>query len=640
MFEKFRMKNKHFLISVVKKFSVKKVLFFLFTFSFFSLSAQTDSNFVYLKKWQFSPDFLVADTIEIDSTLHFFHLLYNPALNALQSTTWLGNLGQPFMSNIYVERTKISPTDFFFQQNLGAYMINAHNNTYYNTNKPYSSIFWETTQKSIDEQVLRFTHSRNVNPYFNFGANYSLYSAKGTYPRAKSKNVFINLFASYSGHKYDMHATAYTNSLKLEENGGVIDTFAEREYTEARLESASSKYKNTGFFIVQQYHFGDTTMNYYAADTTYRMNFFPKFSVAHSLEANFNHRRYSDSDTSFYQNTYLNYGQTNDSVFHRSIINRLYIQLNEDSTKKTDIIVSVAHEAAKMFQLQSYILQNNEDTYSNFWAAMRIAAKPQNKFLWFINSRYFFGGYRSGNLETEASISYQLTTSFDSLFIQASANYCLLSPNYMQNYFYSNHFVWENNFANQTDISFKIQTNSLKYNYAVGIAYNTLKNNVFYGENSQPFQPDTTVQVFTFWIQKRLILRWFITDLKVFYQHTDNAYLLPLPELSAYGSLYANMFLFKRVLHLQTGFDVFWNTPFFAPAYMPATGVFYLQNEKKYGNYLPINAFITFDVKKVRVFFRFEHLNAFLNSQNQYSMPYYPTNNFMFKFGVSWQFLN
>jgi outer membrane receptor protein involved in Fe transport len=73
---------------------------------------------------------------------------------------------------------------------------------------------------------------------------------------------------------------------------------------------------------------------------------------------------------------------------------------------------------------------------------------------------------------------------------------------------------------------------------------------------------------------------------------------------------------------------------------MPATGQFYLQDEKEIGNYAYVDVFANFRIKTFRLFLKLEHLNAGFTERVYYTVPHYPMPGRTFKFGISWQFLN
>lgn len=88
------------------------------------------------------------------------------------------------------------------------------------------------------------------------------------------------------------------------------------------------------------------------------------------------------------------------------------------------------------------------------------------------------------------------------------------------------------------------------------------------------------------------------------------------------------------------GFDVFFNTAYKAPNFMPATGQFYLQNQTRVGNYPYIDFFVNAQIKKARIFFKIEHVTSGLLGQTYLQYPNYPMNDRAFKIGVNWRFFN
>jgi len=72
---------------------------------------------------------------------------------------------------------------------------------------------------------------------------------------------------------------------------------------------------------------------------------------------------------------------------------------------------------------------------------------------------------------------------------------------------------------------------------------------------------------------------------------------------------------------------------------MPALRQFYLQNEKKTGNYIYADFFINCKIQRVRFFVKYQHFNAGLMGYNYYMIPHYPMQDAAFKFGMSWIFL-
>ena len=107
--------------------------------------------------------------------------------------------------------------------------------------------------------------------------------------------------------------------------------------------------------------------------------------------------------------------------------------------------------------------------------------------------------------------------------------------------------------------------------------------------------------------------------------------------IRSYYDLYYHDVWFK-VLTAQFGVNVRYNTEYYAPAYMPATGQFYTQSATKIGNYPLMNAYLNFHLKRTRFFFEYYNVNELFMKGAYFSMPNYPLNPAIFKMGISWNF--
>ena len=90
----------------------------------------------------------------------------------------------------------------------------------------------------------------------------------------------------------------------------------------------------------------------------------------------------------------------------------------------------------------------------------------------------------------------------------------------------------------------------------------------------------------------------------------------------------------------------------FAPQYKPATMQFWSQvKETRYdekgniilerrdvGDYLYFDPFINIQIKRVRAYFKYSHLNSIWGSGDHFMTVGYPANPKSMKFGISWNF--
>jgi hypothetical protein len=96
--------------------------------------------------------------------------------------------------------------------------------------------------------------------------------------------------------------------------------------------------------------------------------------------------------------------------------------------------------------------------------------------------------------------------------------------------------------------------------------------------------------------------------------------------------------MFHNALTLQVGIDAKFNTKFYGYAYMPATAVFYLQDDMKMGNYPNLGFYIGAKIKRFRVFFKLSNFNSTFMKPTFFSLYRLPDNPFAFNYGISWEF--
>ena len=107
------------------------------------------------------------------------------------------------------------------------------------------------------------------------------------------------------------------------------------------------------------------------------------------------------------------------------------------------------------------------------------------------------------------------------------------------------------------------------------------------------------LNVFSAYLRKLIHLGNWSFDLRGVYQNASNS-ALRVPEFAGDVSIYYTKDLFKKAAILQPGVDVFYNTSYFGYAYMPAIKSFYLQDEKKVGNYFYTDIFLNLQIKRAR----------------------------------------
>src|SRR5660397_116285 len=110
---------------------------------------------------------------------------------------------------------------------------------------------------------------------------------------------------------------------------------------------------------------------------------------------------------------------------------------------------------------------------------------------------------------------------------------------------------------------------------------------------------------------------------RLLWQKASNENFIHLPEFSTFVSAYYK-FVLSKVLFSQLGVDTRYNTSYYADAYSPSTGLFYIQNEKKYGNFPYIDVYISARLKRTRLFFKVMNVGTNFITQEYFTAAHYP----------------
>jgi len=218
----------------------------------------------------------------------------------------------------------------------------------------------------------------------------------------------------------------------------------------------------------------------------------------------------------------------------------------------------------------------------------------------------------------------------------------LKSPDFLYTHYASNNFIWTNNF-NKTSLnhlSTNLTVSSKKFD--IQGDYYLLRNVIYMDINAVPKQYQNAFSLLILSASKRFDF-WKITSVnKLVYQKSGNENVLDLPEIALYNSTYLTYLINFRgtggKLLTMLGFDLYYNTRYYAEAYMPSTASFYRQNVKQLGSYPYFDTFLNVQLKRLRFFLKVEHVNAGWIKPNYFSVLHYPRNGRDLKFGLSWTF--
>jgi len=157
----------------------------------------------------------------------------------------------------------------------------------------------------------------------------------------------------------------------------------------------------------------------------------------------------------------------------------------------------------------------------------------------------------------------------------------------------------------------------------------------------RPHITDSPVEIKYIEYQGALHYNKWTLDLRARFQEsgaTESYYNIPKAILRS--TLYYSTDLFEKAMFAQIGVKAHYFDAFYADAYHPVLGEFYVQNEKMIGGYPLIDAFINAKVRTMRLFLSYQHVNSSVSNNNYFAAPNYPYRDGVVRFGFVWNFFD
>jgi hypothetical protein len=245
----------------------------------------------------------------------------------------------------------------------------------------------------------------------------------------------------------------------------------------------------------------------------------------------------------------------------------------------------------------------------------------------FNNNGFYIGGYwRQQIIKNDIPVFY----------FRASASLASQEKGYFYSNYNSNYLRWDNDFKNEkiTSIGFAAGRKELE----ASAKYFLVGDFIYLDESAKPQQNSAAFSILQIRLSHVLRIKKFSINYDLVYQQTSRDDILRLPVFMGRAGFMFTLPVFGNASVLQPGIDLFYNTAYYADAYLPSIRNFYIQNEKKIGNYLYADIFLNLLLKRFRIFAKFQHLNSFIGNYTYYMVPHYPMQDGAFKFGISWNF--
>lgn len=600
-----------------------------------------------IQTWKISDKLTQVLPSVIDTPVYNFH--NSDQVNSYSiANAHNGTLGSPIQSKIFTDRT--TKTDYLFSLPYDAYFLAPTDIVFYNTTVPYSNITWFSSggQKNKEDDFKALL-TLNANKRLNFSGLIDYVVARGEYSQQATRLFKGGAWGSYMGKWYSATGIAMYQSFNNKENGGIEDpafisrpdslTGYEPINIPVQLSDAKSWYKNSYFYFNQKVNFG---RGRHAADTLTK-DTIKIATLQHTLKLEQAAKRYkATSEDDFYPVIYYDSLSTVDSTRYRSFRNTLALTINEGFSRFFPLGITLYAEN----DYQDYCTIKDTVPIYNYENDVLIGAEMAKRkgkaFLFYANAELNTLGRKAGDFNVNGGASSSFRLFKDSAFVKVNAYLKHTSPSYFENNYYSNHFSWSNNFDKtlKTYLDAGLGLHNKHLDVSFNVSVQNITNYIYSNNNAVPAQYNGNIQLLTADAIVNLKFGPLYFQNKIVYQQSSNSELLALPEISSYSNLFFGFKLFKNVLNTQLGADVYYHTAYYAPNYMPATGLFYNQQSQLIGNYPVISAYANFHLKTATFFFKYSHMNALFMAPNYFSMPNYPINQDMFRMGITWNFFD
>ena len=659
-------------------------------------TAVTDASTIPIGLYQWKVTRRLGNIVPIPvDTLHAGFQNTNDPAGPTGQYNYLGNLGSPRMSRIFFDRKEES--QFFFTDPYDQSVLRPEDVTFTNTFSPYTNLtYYKSFQNRNSEERFKSYFAINANKRLGFGFYIDYLYGRGMYNNQSTAFFNGGLFASYRGDKYDMHFIFNNDNLKMRENGGIADdryitdplgmAEGKKQYQSTDIPTVLNKVwnHNTSYhaFLTHRFNLGfykdKEKTDSLASDKFSIANdsieaereFVPVTSFIHTLELDFNGRKYITQDDAqnrqYFEHTYFG----NDSIDQNrrtSVRNTFGIALREGFNKwaKAGLTAFLTHE------YRDFTLPDSTDIpdqrvikhyKENIVYVGGELLKEQGKLLHYkVLGEYAVAGEDAGQFRLEGNGDLNLNLLGDSVRLDVNAYIKNLNPVFYYRNFHSKHYWWDNSDLSKimrTRVEGKLNFNRLGTTLRAGVE--NIKNYTYLANTSVPVtnsngeiisfknnaavrQHSGNIQVFTAMLQQKLKLGIFHLDGEVAYQKSSEPSILPLPELSAYGNLYLHAGLVKNVLKVSLGADVRYFTKYNAPDYSPVIGQFYLQNPENtvaIGGCPMVNVYANLHWKRTRIFVMMYNVNQNTGNSRYFLAPHYPISPRLLKLGISWNFFD
>jgi hypothetical protein len=348
------------------------------------------------------------------------------------------------------------------------------------------------------------------------------------------------------------------------------------------------------------------------------------------------------AENTFFKNTYYGEDYIKDSIRFNRFSNVFQLKQYENSQRKYSFgkraFIGIDFDNTTSPGADTINITSAVNSYTNVYAGGGIFRETGTFWNWKFDGKIVFAGAKAGETELRGVITKPFRVARDTTgALVIAGNISNTAADYFQNEFYSNHYRWYNNFKMLQRMNVSGSIISIENKLKLSANYALINNYIFNNREGIPEQTEKELLVFSAYADKDFALKNFHFHARALWQKVSDANYIHLPDFSAFISAYYK-FVISKVLFTQIGVDTRYNTKYYADEYSPSTGLFYLQSDKKYGDYPYIDIYANLRLKRTRAFFKMTNIGTNFLDGEYFTSPSYPMPRSTFRFGLSWLF--
>ncbi len=499
------------------------------------------------------------------------------------------------------------------------------------------------------EQKLDLEISQRIGSGLYLGLNARFANAPGLYLQQRAFNSGATFYAAFMfpTQRYGSFLTFRSDRASNFENGGLTDVTyftdnreSNRKVIPVNLTRSINRSKHTGLVFQQYFNMLKSTVTVKTDSTSVQVpRKFDAGRIVHTM-------RYSRSGVAFqdfapaanfdyYPDYFIDTMPIFDSVMHTHFEN-CFVYSNE-----------VPDTLGKSFPLQYSFgvrLQTDRLIRDTTMKDIFTQTVPFGMLKGIIKEKTFFkasaylvlGGYNAGDFSMSGNFYQFFGKQNHKAYLNISQG--KMHPEYFYKSYYTEYFNWSNSFNAQNFL--KGEFGVVLKGFDLNVTYTRLTNYTFLNQNILPQQYADGLNVLAAHVSKEFRYRHWITTAYVAGQQITPDSILQLPAVIGKLTICYDALLFSKALHAQIGISGTYHSEWFQDAYMPALRSFYKQRSYLSGNYPYLDAFVNLNIKRARIFIKYEHFNAGLMGYNYMIVPDYPQADAALKFGISWLFFD